>query len=546
MQPSRFGALLLLALLCSAPAIADETLDQAIEGVEAHAIRAHMAFLADDLLEGREAGTRGYQLAALYVATQFELLGLQPAGDKGTWYQMLDLRRSVQVEEGCSFSLLQDDRTLPLQYGIDYLMTGDPNYTETDIEAPLVYVGYGVSAPDMEYDDFAGVDVKGKILVMLRGAPPTFPHDQRAYHAREKRNIAEKLGAIGVLNILKPEDSSKRPWERRVQNSRIARMRLLDTEGNPIDSNPGLQSSAALSDSGLAKLFAGAPQSLEEIFAAAEAGTVNSFELPWRAHMVRHSEHRNVRSRNVVARLEGSDAQLRQECVVYSGHLDHLGVGEADGGDRIYNGAFDNASGIAVMLEVARAFTTLPQAPRRSLLFVAVTAEEKGLLGSRYFAEFPTVPLEDIVANINLDMLLMLHPLRDIVAFGAEHTSLGNNIADAASRLHIQVTPDPMPEEVIFVRSDQYSFVRKGVPAVFLTAGRQGEQPDGPNAETWLRERYHSQRDDMQQPMDLQSGVDFTRLNILIGSDVANADTRPRWNEGDFFGNLFGGKRNWK
>jgi hypothetical protein len=539
-------ALLLLSLLTSPRAVAAQALDEALDDVRPQAIRAHMAFLADDLLEGREAGTRGYQLAARYVASQFEALGLQPAGDKGGWTQTLDLRRSVQVEDGCSFTLSQGDRDVPLEYGVDYIMRGDANHTETDIDAPVVFVGYGVSAPDMDYDDFAGVDVKGKILVVLRGAPPSFPHNQRAYYSREKRNTAEKKGAIGVVSILNPEESAKRPWKRRVQNAHIARMRLLDADGKPIDSNPGLQAAASLSDAGMAKLFEGAPQSLDEVFAAAQTGKPNSFDLPWSAHMVRRSEHRNVRSRNVVARLPGSDPQLQQECVVYSAHLDHLGIGDASEGDRIYNGAFDNASGIAVMLEVARAFQSLPQPPRRSLLFLAVTAEEKGLLGSRHFAEFPTVPLQDIVANINLDMFLMLHPLRDIVAFGAEHTSLGKNVEVAARRLDIEVTPDPMPEEVIFVRSDQYSFVRKGIPAVFLTAGTKGEEAGGPTMQEWLRDRYHSQRDDMQQPMDLQSAVDFTRLNILLGADVANTTGRPRWNEGDFFGKLYGSQREWK
>jgi Zn-dependent M28 family amino/carboxypeptidase len=292
-------------------------------------------------------------------------------------------------------------------------------------------------------------------------------------------------------------------------------------------------------------LFRGAPQTLEQVFEAAERGETNSFDLAWRASMRSQSEHSNVRSENVVAVLAGSDPQLRSEYVIYTGHLDHLGVGEPQDGDRIYNGAFDNASGIAVMIEVARAFRSLPKAPKRSLVFLAVTAEEKGLLGSKYFAEFPTVPATDIVANINLDMFLMLHPLKDIVAFGAEHSSLEKNVLHATKRLGVELTPDPMPEEVIFVRSDQYSFVRKGVPAVFLTAGFKGATPDGPTGPEWIRDRYHSQRDDMDQPMDLQSGVDFTRLNILIGYEVANDKARPRWNEGDFFGELFGSQRNW-
>jgi hypothetical protein len=541
-----FCALLLLSLLACPATYADESLDAALDGVTATAIRAHMAFLADDLLEGREAGTRGYQLAAHYVSTQFEALGLKPAGDDDSWYQSLDLRRSVQVADGCSFSMQGDSASKSMEYGVDYFMQGDPTFESTEVEAELVYVGYGVTAPDMEYDDYAAVSVKGKIVVMLRGAPPTFPHNQRAYYAREKLRIAQKNGAVGVLSFLNPEDAAKRPWERRMLNSTIARMRLLDKEGIPIDAYPGLQARASLSIAGTEAVFAGAPQSLEAIYAAAESGKPNSFDLPWRVKMVRQSKHRNVQSANVVAMLPGFDPTLSTEYVVYTGHLDHLGIGAPKDGDRIYNGAFDNASGIAVMLEVARAFCSMPTPPNRSIIFLAVTAEEKGLLGSQYYAEFPTVPIKDIVANINLDMFLMLHPLKDLIAFGAEHTSLEGTVRDAAAQLGIELSPDPMPEEVIFVRSDQYSFVRKGVPAVFLTAGSLGQVAGGPNTASWIRERYHSQSDDMNQPMVLQAGVDFTRANILIGNAVANTSARPRWNEGDFFGKLFAGKRNWK
>jgi hypothetical protein len=270
MTQLRVAAVISIFLLLGTSAAAEKSLDQALVAVNTHAIRAHMAFLADDLLEGREAGTRGYQLAARYVATQFELLGLQPAGDNNSWYQEMDLRRSTQVEAGCSFSLHGANGTHAMEYGVDYFMTGDANFTSSEVEAPVVFVGYGVTAPDMQYDDFAGIDVKGKIILTLRGAPPTFPHNQRAYYSREKMRLAEENGAVGVLTMLNPEDAAKRPWERRVQNSKIARMRLLDTAGQPLDSQPGLQVKADLSDAGMQALFRGAPQTLEQVFEAAE------------------------------------------------------------------------------------------------------------------------------------------------------------------------------------------------------------------------------------------------------------------------------------
>jgi Zn-dependent M28 family amino/carboxypeptidase len=265
-----------------------------------------------------------------------------------------------------------------------------------------------------------------------------------------------------------------------------------------------------------------------------------SFDLPRRARFSRSSRHGVARSCNVAGLLQGSDPALRHETVVFTAHLDHLGVGEAVDDDAIYNGAFDNASGTSVMIEVARAFRSLPRPPRRSILFLAVTGEEKGLLGSEFFTEQPTVPLDDIVANVNLDMFLMLHPLRDIIAFGEEHSTLTQAVAQAAKRLGFEVTPDPMPSEVIFVRSDQYEFVKKGIPAIFLVAGFKGHQPGKVSGETWMRDIYHTQKDDMNQYMDLESGATFARANLMIGWEIANAEERPRWNAGDFFGDLFG------
>ncbi len=307
---------------------------------------------------------------------------------------------------------------------------------------------------------------------------------------------------------------------------------------------PGVRRSASLSEAGVKAFFANAPKSLDAVFEAAEAGTPMSFALPHRLRYARSSRHAKVRSCNVAGLLEGSDPELARETVVFTAHLDHLGVGEAVDGDAIYNGAFDNASGTSVLIEVARAMAGMSQAPRRSVLFLAVTGEEKGLLGAAYFMDKPTVPLDGIVANVNLDMFLMLHPLRDIIAFGEEHTTLTQPVRRAAARLGFEVTPDPMPSEVIFVRSDQYEFVRKGIPAVFLVAGFKGHEPGKVSAMTWMRDIYHTQKDDMSQEMDLQSGVTFARANLLVGWEVANDDARPTWNEGDFFGEKFARDRN--
>jgi hypothetical protein len=531
-----------LLLLGPAATAAQDGMDAALQSVRAEAIRAHMAFLADDLLEGRETGTRGHQLAANYVATQLDLLGLNPAGDDGGFLQWMPLRRTQQIEAACRFTLVGESEAQELVFAQHYLMTGDALREVSEVAAPLVYVGYGVTAPDLGYDDYANVDVTGKVVVLLRGAPPTFPHNQRAYYAtsRVKQSLAAERGAVGMLQFLTPEDAAKRPWEKSVVNSKIASMRTLDGDGNPTGVQPELRIDAFLSRQGAEALFAGASSSLEEVFAAAAAGETHALDLPYSGQLKRTSRHQRVRSCNVAGLLEGSDPLLRDEVVVYTAHLDHLGVGATVEGDSIYNGAVDNASGTAVLLEIARAFASMPQAPRRSLLFLAVTGEEKGLLGSEHFTQLPTLPLENIVANINLDMFLMLHPMRDLIAFGEEHSTLTRAVARAAERLGFEVTPDPMPEEVIFVRSDQYSFVRKGIPALFLVAGGKGHEPGKVHYSTWVRDIYHTQKDDLSQDVDYGAGVTFTQANVLIGYEIANEEERPRWNDGDFFGDLFG------
>jgi hypothetical protein len=527
----------------AAPARADKALDAALQSLTPDAIRAHMQFLADDLLEGRGTGTRGYRLAAGYVAAQLQRCGLEPMGDAGTYFQWLDLRETVQEESGCAITLVGPDGEQALEYAQHFLMDGHAVEASIELTAPLVYVGYGVSAPDVGYDDYAGVDVRGKVIVFMRGAPPTFQHNQRAYYAssRLKRENAVARGAVGTLTFLPAKEAAKRPWSRSVMNSKLPSMRVLDPAGQPLAAFPELRVDATLSEAGVAAVFAGAPHGLADVHAAAEAGRPQSFDLALTGRFRVQSRHVAARCANVVAFLPGSDAVLRDEVLVYSAHLDHLGIGEPLDGDRIYNGAFDNTSGIAVMLEVARAFAEMPRAPRRSIVFLAVTAEEKGLLGSEYFAAHPTVPLSSIVANVNLDMFLMLHPLHDIIAFGEEHSTLSRPVANACKRLGIEMTPDPMPEEVIFIRSDQYSFVRQGVPAVFLVAGFKGHsaRPQGMSSEQWLTDVYHTQKDDLSQYMDLDAGVRFAQANLLIGHEIANAKERPRWNPGDFFGERF-------
>jgi Zn-dependent M28 family amino/carboxypeptidase len=319
-------------------------------------------------------------------------------------------------------------------------------------------------------------------------------------------------------------------------------MHWLDDAGAPRDAFSELFGLGALSEAGEQRLFEHSPEGFAEVVAAIEAGETRGFDLPIELEARTSSRHTKLESPNVVGLLPGSDPRLREEYVVLTAHLDHLGVGDAVEGDAIYNGAYDNASGVASLLAVAKAFADLPLAPRRSLVFLAVTGEEKGLLGSDYFAANTTVPSAAIVANINLDMALMLHPLNDVIAFGSEHSTLSEAVDRATARLDLDVSQDPIPEEVFFIRSDQYSFVRRGIPALFVAGGRRSGDSalDGHELwQEWMRTVWHTPGDDMAQSIDFETGAEFARLNFLVVYHVANADQAPTWNPGDFFGERF-------
>lgn len=525
----------------------DAGVEQALARIRPEAIRAHMRFLADDLLEGRGTGTRGYELAAKYVAARFEALGLEPAGAGGGYFQNVPMRKATTVGSECSLALIRDGRRSELVYGEDYLLQSGVLFeADSSVTAPLVFAGYGVTAPELGYDDYAGLDVQGKIVVNLFGAPASFPHDQRAYYSSAQAKLENLVarGAAGTLAILTPEDEQRMSWEGLAQALGTPAFSWVDEKGKPFRARPGMRGAGLLSRKAAEAVFAGAPRSLAEVFESARSGRPQPFALPVQASLRTVGRFEPAESPNVAAVLRGSDPRLRDEHVVLSAHLDHLGIGEPIGGDAIYNGAYDNASGIAMLLEVAHAFASLPERPRRSVLFLAVAAEEKGLQGSDYFARHPTVPLERIVANINVDMFLMLQPLRDVVAFGAEHSSLGQVVERAARLLDLEVSPDPFPEQALFIRSDQLSFIRQGIPSLYLTNGFKSDDPagGGPLRMRWLQSTYHKPNDDMSQTFDFEAGAQFTRLNFLLAREVAQDDAAPRWNPGDFFGETLGRK----
>lgn len=528
--------LFVIAFTSVAPAFAGEA--------RPNAIRAHVSFLADDLLEGRAAGSRGHELAAAYMAAQFLQLGLTPGGDDGNYAQAVHLLEATAVLPGSAAELNRDRESISFDYGRDYLPAADYLASTSTVTAPLAFVGFGVTAPELDYDDLAQLDVRGRIVVAFSRAPGKFPADQRAYYswAGEKYANLIRRGAVGLITIDLPEQAARLPWERRVAMSWVPQMRWLDSDGQATDTYPELKLRFSFNADAAAKLFVGAERTLEAAFAAANASEPQAFYLPGLLTLSATTGLRRTESSNVLGILRGSDPRLRDEYIVVTAHLDHLGRGAAVNGDTIYNGAHDNAVGLAILLETARLMSLMEIKPKRSIVFAAVTAEEKGLLGSDFFAQHPTVPKRAITANLNIDMPLPLAPVSDLIAFGAEHSSLGAIAQRAAEASRYKLTPDPEPDEVHFIRSDQFSFIRQGIPALAFRSGnhaRDGHTDIAAMKRDYVDNRYHQPSDDLAQPIDFAGAADLADIYARILAEVANAPTRPKWNRGDFFGQKF-------
>jgi hypothetical protein len=527
-------------------------MEAATKAIRPEQIRAHIRFLSDTLLQGRAPGTPGYDIAARYVATELEGMGLHPAVS-GKWYQPVPLERAVTDEAASSFALTVNGKEQRLTDAKDYMLStwfatpaGKDKKAESDVDAPIVFVGFGVTAPDQKYDDYAAVDVHGKLIATIYGAPSSFPSTERAYYSdgvvKAKNAVAH--GATGVISIMLPEDWKRYPWEWLVPQIQMGEMHWLNKDGVPHDFFPQLKGYVLLNEKTAEALFAGAPKTLGQVFAAAKASKPQSFALPASARIHTVANTTVIESPNIVAELKGSDPSLRDQYVVYTAHVDHLGICPAVDGDNVCHGALDNASGTASLLEIARAYAGLPKPPRRSVLFVFVTGEEMGLLGSDYFAHYPTVPLKSIVANVNIDGAPGAYfPMKDVVVLGSEHSNMSEEVNSAAKALGYDLSPDPMPEEVLFIRSDQYSFVLQGVPAVDVTDGVKSTDPKVNGLDVvkkWLVTRYHTPLDNMDQPIDFESTAKGSLMNFLIGYEVAQRPGVPEWNKGDFFGSTFG------
>ncbi|HEY2120582.1 MAG TPA: M28 family metallopeptidase [Candidatus Acidoferrum sp.] len=493
----------------------------------------YVKVLADDNMEGRETGSEGLRKAEAFTVEQLEKSGLQPAGEKG-FYQTVEFDQR-QVDERKSFAtLVHDGDTVPLVLGEDAYFSTAVDLPSTEVTAPLVFVGYGLNIPEKNDDDFAGLDLKGKVVVYISGSPESIPGALSAHSqtAMERGKSLRAAGAIGVIRIFNPA-AMDAPWARIALNRTAPAMQLADPKMQDL---VGIKVALTFNPAQAEKLFAGSAHTFAELAALAkDRKPLPRFSLP--AVLKAHAfiDSKTIRSDNIIARLPGTDPVLKNEYVLLSAHIDHLGIGAPINGDSIYNGAMDNGSGSALLLDIAAHLKAHPEKLRRSVLFVFVTAEEKGLLGSRYFAAHPTVDARSIVADINTDMFLPIVPLKTLMVLGIDESTLGARAAAIADSVGVHAIRDPMPLRNIFIRSDQYSFVLHGVPSVMMSVWAQPGSPEEQVMETWLRTRYHAPSDDLNQPVDLQAAALYEEIVLRLLTETANADARPRWNDGSFF-----------
>jgi len=498
--------------------------------------RSHVAFLADDRLEGRDTGSRGYDLAALYVASRFEALGLKPAG-RGGWYQQVPFVESRLSGEPGSLAI-GGRRFL---HGQEVVLTPTPDLAPVAVDAPAIFVGYGLEAPELGIDDYKGLDVRGKVVVALNGFPKGMKSDVGAHLNSDKRRVASSHGAVGLVSIRTLSEAKRRPWSRMREQANEPNLGWTGEDGRPYTPAPGLRFRATLDMPAADALFAGAKTPLNRVLAEAErkGGRPRGFALKPRLAVSQQSAIRRFTSPNVLAVLPGSDPKLAGEYVLLMAHLDHEGIkpegAGASGGDRIYNGAMDNAVGIATMLEVARAMAASPDRPKRSILFAAVTAEEDGLLGAQYLARHE-VPGGKVAAVVNLDMPILLYDFTDVVAFGAEHSTMGEAVARAGRTMGVALAEDPLPQEGLFTRSDHYRFVQEGVPSVFLMTGFANGGRE--KFTHFLSTHYHKVSDQLSLPIDWKTGAKFARINYEIAREIADAPEAPRWYADSFFGKV--------
>lgn len=493
---------------------------------------SYIEYLASDQMQGRQTGSPEHRKAAEYVASQFEKDGLKAAGEQG-YIQPVKFKTLQLDEARSSLALVRGGSEQKIAIGPEAIISArvDP---APKVSAGLVFVGYGLRAPESHYDDLAGLDTKGKIAVYMSGGPASISGALASHYSSsaERWKAFRSAGIIGAIAIPNPKHMDL-PWSRIAASRTQVTMQLAAPGMNETE---GEQIAITWNPERAEDLLRGTGHTLDEIVSAAQAQKpLPRFEIPATLEAVTAVKRGEVESQNVAAIWPGSDPKLKNQYVVMTAHLDHVGVGTPIDGDRIYNGAMDDAAGVASLLDIADRVRAAAAKTRRSLLFVAVTGEEKGLLGSKYFAAHPTVPAGDIVADINCDMFLPLFPLRIVTVYGLDESSLGDDVRAIGSKMRIRVQPDPEPSRNVFIRSDQYSFVLHGVPSVMLDFGFEKGSPEAAMQKRWLSERYHAPSDDLSQPVDKPAAAEFNMFVMKLMERVADAPSRPEWKRESFF-----------
>jgi len=492
---------------------------------------SHVRLLADDAMEGRGTGSPGYQRAADYVADQFRASGLEPAGVVG-YRQPVDFEVFQLDEAASSLSLIRTGATQPIKLREEAQFAVSSG-TVADLEAEATFVGYGLEIPEHGYNDLAGLDLGGKIAVYFSGGPSDLPATIKAHYQSlpERFGALRRAGVVGAVAIPNPRVPDI-PWGRLATGLLLPRMELKEVD--PRDPRP-LQLAVVFNPERLDLLLAGSGHSVSDVVdGLGGPGPLPRFPLAVRLRTHVKVRRSTARCTNVVGLLPGSDPTLRSEYVVGSAHLDHLGIGEPVNGNPIYSGAMDNASGVAALIEIARAIKASGAKPKRSLLFLVVTGEEKRLLGSEYFTKHPSISGR-IVADLNMDMFLPLYPLKHLEVHGLGESSLGPTLRDVASEVGVETHPEYVPDQAVFIRSDQYNFVRAGVPSLMVSIGYQKGSSEEETFKTFFRERYHSPADNVNQPVNLVTAAQFTDLLGRVMLQVANNPRRPSWNADSFF-----------
>ncbi len=493
----------------------------------------HVKVIADDNMEGRETGSLGLRKAEAYAVEQLKSAGLEPAGTDGFYQNIKFVQRQIDEQNSYAFISLNGQAN-PVALGDDGYFSTRVEGSDEEINATLVFAGNGLQVPESGVDELAGLDLKGKVVVYLAGSPSTVPGSLAAHYGGlgpRWKSYASR-GAVGIITIPNPA-SMDIPWTRMSLNRAHPSMDLADQEFNEV---AGLKIGLLFNPASAEALFASSGHSFAEIAALGkERKPLPHCNLAVTLKARAQIKKIPLESANLVAKLAATDPTLKNEYVVLSAHVDHVGIGEAVNGDKIYNGAMDDGSGTAAVLDIAYSLKQHPEKLKRSILFVLVTAEEKGLLGSKYFAAHPTVDGKSIVGDINIDMFLPIVPMKVLRVQGINDSTLGDRAAAIAQSFGVKAVADPEPLRNLFVRSDQYNFIRHGIPSLIMDVFYEPDSPESKIFKEWLTVRYHAPSDDINQPVDLHSAALYEEIVRRLLVDTANASERPQWKPNSFF-----------